>query len=66
MILNKKFLKTGLHQRILHWKMVQFSACPKDAVDLIKKKVSLILNTCGGDGCVREFSDLYLRKNKNI
>ena len=46
--------------------MVQFSACPKDAVDLIKKKVSLILNTCGGDGCVREFSDLYLRKNKNI
>ncbi len=46
--------------------IVQFSACPKDAVDLIKKKVSLILNTCGGDGCVREFSDLYLRKNKNI
>jgi len=46
--------------------MVQFSACPKDAVDLIKKKVSVILNTCGGDGCVREFSDLYLRKNKNI
>ena len=46
--------------------MVQFSACPKDAVDLIKKKVSIILNTCGGDGCVREFSDLYLRKNKNI
>ena len=46
--------------------MVQFSACPKDAVDLIKKKVSLILNTCGGDGCVREFSDLYLRKNKSI
>jgi len=46
--------------------MVKFSACPKDAVDEIKKKVSFILNTCGGDGCVREFSDLYLRKNKNI
>ena len=46
--------------------MVKFSACPKDAVDIIKKKVSLILDTCGGDGCVREFSDLYLRKNKNI
>ena len=46
--------------------MVKFSACPKDAVDIIKKKVSLILDTCGGDGCVREFSDLYLRKNKSI
>ena len=46
--------------------LVKFSACPKDAVDEIKKKVSLILDTCGGDGCVREFSDLYLRKNKNI
>ena len=36
------------------------------SIDEIKKKVSLILDTCGGDGCVREFSDLYLRKNKNI
>jgi len=43
-------------------KMVKFSACPKDAVKIIKDKVSLILNTSGGHGCVREFSDLYLRK----
>ena len=46
--------------------MVKFSACPNDAVEIIKDKVSMKLNTSGGDGCVREFSDLYLKENKNI
>ena len=41
-------------------KIVGFSACPSDASSAVKEKVSLVLNTKGGYGCVREFSDLYL------
>ena len=40
--------------------IVGFSACPSDASQPVKDKVSLVLNTKGGYGCVREFSDLYL------
>ena len=40
--------------------IVGFSACPSDASKPVKEKVSLVLNTKGGYGCVREFSDLYL------
>ena len=40
--------------------IVGFSACPADASDPVKDKVSLILESKGGYGCVREFSDLYL------
>ena len=40
--------------------IVGFSACPNDSSDPVKRKVSLVLNTKGGYGCVREFSDLYL------
>ena len=40
--------------------IVGFSACPSDASKSVKEKVSLVLNTKGGYGCVREFSDLYL------
>ena len=40
--------------------IVGFSACPSDASQSVKEKVSLVLNTKGGYGCVREFSDLYL------
>ena len=43
--------------------IVGFSACPSDASQPVKEKVSLILNTKGGYGCVREFSDLYLSQN---
>ena len=43
--------------------IVGFSACPNDASKPVKEKVSLILNTKGGHGCVREFSDLYLAQN---
>ncbi|MAS39074.1 MAG: 3-deoxy-D-manno-octulosonate 8-phosphate phosphatase [Flammeovirgaceae bacterium] len=43
--------------------IVGFSACPIDASDLVKNNVSLILESKGGYGCVREFSDLYLSQN---
>ncbi len=44
--------------------IVGFSACPSDASTPVKQKVSLILKTKGGYGCVREFSDLYLAQNR--
>jgi 3-deoxy-D-manno-octulosonate 8-phosphate phosphatase (KDO 8-P phosphatase) len=40
-------------------KNVGFSACPADAVEVVKKNVNLILNTKGGDGCVRELVEKY-------
>ena len=43
--------------------IVGFSACPSDASIKVKDKVSLILKSKGGYGCVREFSDLYLSQN---
>ena len=43
--------------------IVGYSACPVDASDLVKNNVSLILESKGGYGCVREFSDLYLSQN---
>ena len=43
--------------------IVGFSACPNDSSDPVKRNVSLVLNTKGGYGCVREFSDLYLTQN---
>lgn len=39
---------------------VGFSACPADAVDKIKKAVSVVLEKKGGEGCVREFIEKYL------
>jgi YrbI family 3-deoxy-D-manno-octulosonate 8-phosphate phosphatase len=39
---------------------VGFSACPMDAVEIIKQYVDVILFKKGGDGCVREFIDNYL------
>lgn len=38
---------------------VGFSACPADAVPVIKKQVDLILTKKGGKACVREFIDNY-------
>ena len=37
-----------------------FSACPSDAVQVVKQHVNLILSTKGGQGCIREFIDNYL------
>lgn len=39
---------------------VGFSGCPADAVEEVKKKVSVILERKGGDACVREFADEHL------
>lgn len=41
-------------------KSVGFSACPADAVNVVKQTVDLVLQEKGGKGCVREFIDHYL------
>jgi len=41
-------------------KNVGFSACPSDAVDIVKTNVDVVLSKKGGEGCVREFIDAYL------
>ena len=45
---------------------VGLPACPHDAATEIKEISEYVSPFNGGDGCVREFSDLYLMKNKNI
>ncbi len=40
---------------------VGLSACPSDAVDKIKSVSKVILNRCGGDACVREFIDQFIK-----
>ncbi len=39
---------------------IGFSACPRNAVQKVKSEVDIILNTNGGEGCVREFIDNFL------
>lgn len=41
-------------------KKVGFSACPADAVDIIKRNVSVVLTKKGGQGCVRELIDHFI------
>jgi len=41
---------------------IAIAACPRDAVQEIKRSSHIILNTNGGQGCVREFIDTYLTK----
>jgi YrbI family 3-deoxy-D-manno-octulosonate 8-phosphate phosphatase len=41
-------------------KSAGFSACPADAVNVVKQHVDLVLQKKGGKGCVREFIDYYL------
>lgn len=36
------------------------SACPADAVRLVKEKVDIVLQLKGGEGCIRELADDYL------
>jgi YrbI family 3-deoxy-D-manno-octulosonate 8-phosphate phosphatase len=43
-------------------KVSGLSACPSDAVNLVKTNVDIILSKKGGDGCIREFIDAYLLK----
>ncbi len=48
-------------------KIVGFSACPNDAVDVIKKTANYICESLGGQGAVREFAELILMaQNKKI
>ena len=42
------------------FRKVGFSACPADAVLVIKSHADVILSKKGGEGCVREFVDAYL------
>ncbi|NTW31804.1 MAG: HAD hydrolase family protein [Bacteroidetes bacterium] len=39
---------------------VGLSACPSDAVNLVKEAVTVVLSKKGGEGCVREFVDKYI------
>lgn len=41
---------------------IAIAACPRDAVQEIKRNSHIILNATGGNGCVREFIDTYLTK----
>jgi 3-deoxy-D-manno-octulosonate 8-phosphate phosphatase (KDO 8-P phosphatase) len=48
-------------------KIAGFSACPNDAVEIIKKSVDYICLNNGGHGAVREFIELILKsQNKSI
>ena len=44
-------------------KKVNFSACPNDAVEEVKQVSQYICKNKGGDGAVREFVDLIIKKN---
>jgi 3-deoxy-D-manno-octulosonate 8-phosphate phosphatase (KDO 8-P phosphatase) len=39
---------------------IGFTACPSDAVEVVKNQVDVILSLKGGEGCVREFIDNYI------
>jgi YrbI family 3-deoxy-D-manno-octulosonate 8-phosphate phosphatase len=39
---------------------VGFSACPSNALNVVKTEVDVILSLKGGDGCAREFIDNYI------
>lgn len=41
-------------------KLVGMSACPNDAVDIVKNHVTHVLSKNGGDACFREFVEKYL------
>ncbi|HAY32575.1 MAG TPA: HAD hydrolase family protein [Ignavibacteria bacterium] len=43
---------------------VGFSACPKSAVGKVKKYVDYVCSKNGGEGAVREFVDMILKKKK--
>jgi len=45
-------------------KVAKFSACPNDAIDECKKHVDFICERGGGEGCVREFVEKIVHKDK--
>ena len=40
--------------------VVEYSACPNDAVDKVKAVAKYMMDTKGGEGCVREFIEEHL------
>lgn len=44
-------------------KVCGFSACPNDAVDVIKKECKFISNFKAGDGAVRDFIEFIIKNN---
>lgn len=46
-------------------RLVGFSACPNDAVEIVKKQVDSVLETKGGQGVVREFVDRFIQDDEN-
>jgi 3-deoxy-D-manno-octulosonate 8-phosphate phosphatase KdsC-like HAD superfamily phosphatase len=42
------------------FKHIGLRACPKDAVQLIKREADIVLTSVGGNGVVREFIDNVL------
>ena len=47
-------------------KKVEFSGCPNDAVEDVKKVCNYICKKKGGDGAVREFVDLIMKNNNSL
>lgn len=47
-------------------KIVNFSACPNDANDIVKNNVKYICNNNGGKGCVREFCEKIINKKYTL
>lgn len=47
-------------------KLVNFSGCPNDAIDIVKNNVKYICNKKGGKGCVREFCERIIDKKNTI
>jgi 3-deoxy-D-manno-octulosonate 8-phosphate phosphatase (KDO 8-P phosphatase) len=45
-------------------KKAGLSACPYDAIPLVKKAVHIVLSKKGGEGCVREFVEKYIMEIK--
>ena len=41
--------------------IVGFSACPRNAVTVVRERVHRICAAAGGEGCVREVAELILR-----
>ena len=45
-------------------KEAKVTACPNDAIQLVKNEVNIILNQKGGKACIREFIDTYIKLTK--
>ena len=46
-------------------KKIGLSACPNDAMDMVKQKVQYVCSEKGGQGAFREFAELIISAKKN-